>query len=67
MNRLYIEEENDLFSLCTKDGTLKLQTVLRTGMFPIEHNDFDLALGFAKLYACKLHSLQILGINHENL
>ena len=29
-------------------------------MFTIEHNDFDLALGFAKLWACKLHSLQIL-------
>ena len=23
-NRLYIEEENDLFSLCIKDGTLKI-------------------------------------------
>ena len=48
-NRLYKEEENDLFSLCIKDGTLKLETVLRTGIFTIVQNDFDLAVSLAKL------------------
>ena len=28
---------------------LKLETVLRTGMFTIVQNDFDSVLGFAKL------------------
>ena len=37
----------------------KLEAVLRTGMFTIVQIDFDLALGFAKLCACKLHSLKI--------
>ena len=36
-----------------------METVLRTGMFTIVQNDFDLALGLAKLQACKLHSLKI--------
>ena len=45
-----MEEENDLFSLCIKDGTLKIEdTVLKTDMFTIVQNDFDLVLGFAKL------------------
>ena len=51
---IYMEEENDLFSLC-----IKLETVLRIGMFTIVQNDFDLALCLAKLWACKLHSLKI--------
>ena len=29
-------------------------------MFTSVQNDFDSALGLAKLYACKLHSLEIL-------
>ena len=37
----------------------KVETVPRTGMFTIVQNDFDLELGFAKLQACKLHSLHI--------
>ena len=37
----------------------KLETVPRTGMFTIVQNDFDSALGLAKLSACKLHSLEI--------
>ena len=45
----------------------KLETVLRTGMFPIVQNDFHLAVSLAKLQACKLHSLKIWAINHENL
>ena len=44
-----MEEEKDLLSLCIEDRTRKLETVLRTGMFTIARNDFDLALGFAKL------------------
>ena len=30
-NRLYIEDENDLFSLCIKDGTLKIGDVQYQG------------------------------------
>ena len=51
-----MEEVNDLFSLCIKDGTLKVEDipvlgtiVPRTGMFTIVQNDFDSALGLAKL------------------
>ena len=44
-----MDKENDLFSLCIKDGTLKSETVPRTGMFTIVQNDFDSAFGLAKL------------------
>ena len=44
-----MEEENDLFSLCIKDGTLKIETVLKAGMFTIVQNDFHLAVSLAKL------------------
>ena len=56
---LNIEEENDLFLLCIKDGTLKIGDSTKNRMFTIVQNDFDLGLGFAKLQACKLHSLHI--------
>ena len=44
-----MEEENDLFSLCIKDGTLKIGDSTKTGMFTIVQNDFHLAVSLAKL------------------
>ena len=49
-----MEEENDLFSQCIKDGTLKIGDSTKnrsrgTGMFTIVQNDFDLALSVATL------------------
>ena len=48
-NELYIEEENDLFLLCIKDGTLKIGDSTKTGMFTIIENDFHLEVSLAKL------------------
>ena len=44
-----MEEENDLFSLCIKDGTLKIGDSTKNRYVHIVQNDFDLALSLAKL------------------
>ena len=44
-----MEGENDLFSLCIKNGTLKIGDSTRTTMLTIVQNYFDSALGLAKL------------------
>ena len=41
-----MEEKNDLFLLCIKDGTLKTGDSTKNRYV---QNDFDLALGLAKL------------------
>ena len=48
-----MEEENALFSLCIKDGTLKIGGSTKDRYV---HNrfDFDLALGLAKLHSSKI-------------
>ena len=58
-----MEEENDLFSLCIKDGTLKIGDSTKNRYVHNSTERFDLALGLAKLYACKL---QFENLGHQS-